>query len=129
MVSNVFTTVLTIAHAPFWLNDPFLFVKPESVHSETLFLSKYTDKKEFNIHLIGADKPEVSAIESGLIQVHDGYFVLMTDFPESIRSILRFIGLFSFDGKSHLYSYWKKAKHRFSIIVDWLEKIHNHSFF
>ncbi|XP_071521219.1 LOW QUALITY PROTEIN: putative protein MSS51 homolog, mitochondrial [Panulirus ornatus] len=54
IVSNVFSTVLTIGHCIYW----FPALQPA-----------FNDVKELHIHLLGADQPEVGAVESGLIQV------------------------------------------------------------
>ncbi|KAK8733549.1 hypothetical protein OTU49_006353 [Cherax quadricarinatus] len=54
IVTNVFSTVLTIGHCPFWFP------------SLTSTLHQYN---EIHIHLLGADEPEVGAVESGLMQV------------------------------------------------------------
>ncbi|XP_068217696.1 LOW QUALITY PROTEIN: putative protein MSS51 homolog, mitochondrial [Palaemon carinicauda] len=54
VISNVFSTVLTIGHCPFWVPS----LAPEIENA-----------KEIHIHLLGADEPEVSAVQSGVIQV------------------------------------------------------------
>nr|XP_045595899.1 putative protein MSS51 homolog, mitochondrial [Procambarus clarkii] len=54
IVTNVFSTVLTIGHSPFWFST---------------LTSDLQQARALHIHLLGADEPEVSAIESGLIQV------------------------------------------------------------
>ncbi|KAK4312113.1 hypothetical protein Pmani_016406 [Petrolisthes manimaculis] len=54
IVSNVFSTVLTIGNSVMWF--PSLQHKP-------------TDDSPFHIHLLGADKPEVGAVTTGLITV------------------------------------------------------------
>ncbi|XP_018015687.1 putative protein MSS51 homolog, mitochondrial isoform X2 [Hyalella azteca] len=65
-VTNIFSTVLTIANSVFWLRQPELFggVGPTSSEVQEPLLDA-----DVNIHLIGADKPEVTLVESGLIQV------------------------------------------------------------
>ncbi|KAK7076531.1 hypothetical protein SK128_000861 [Halocaridina rubra] len=54
IVSSLFSTVLTIGHCVSWI--PSLVPTLQEV-------------KDIHIHLIGADEPEVSAVESGVIQV------------------------------------------------------------
>ena len=68
MVTNVFSTVLTIANAPLWIQDPSLFSNPEKQEQKPKASNVFL-KKDVHIHLIGADKPEVSVVESGLVQV------------------------------------------------------------
>ncbi|XP_027215013.2 putative protein MSS51 homolog, mitochondrial [Penaeus vannamei] len=53
-VSNVFSTVLTIGHCPIWLPG---------------LQTSLQGQGAVHIHLLGADLPEVNAVESGLIQV------------------------------------------------------------
>ena len=54
-MSNWFSTVLTVGHSLHWFPGLDLPHQGEPVH----------------IHLIGADIPEVAAVQSGLIQVRD----------------------------------------------------------
>lgn len=87
LVTNVFSTVLTIAHSLLWLRQPVLFSAPptsssaDSVPSspinnlplDQMLLLQCSQNgssgKDIHIHLLGADKPEVSMVESGLVQV------------------------------------------------------------
>ncbi|XP_064088163.1 putative protein MSS51 homolog, mitochondrial [Macrobrachium nipponense] len=54
IVTNVFSTVLTIGHCAFWVPS---------------LAPVINNAKEVHIHLLGADEPEVSAVQSGVIQV------------------------------------------------------------
>ncbi|CAL4074306.1 unnamed protein product, partial [Meganyctiphanes norvegica] len=54
ITTNVFSSVLTIGHSVYWFPTSSTCIE---------------GAKEIHIHLIGADEPEVSAVESGIIQV------------------------------------------------------------
>ncbi len=68
----MFSTVLTIGYIPYEITQ---LLNSNSGHlHEHLGIKGST--REFNIHLIGADVPEVTAVESGLIQVQHKYRAL-----------------------------------------------------
>ena len=52
--SNVFSTTLTVGHCASWF---------PGLHPT------HRSKEEFHIHLLGADEPEVKAVQEGIIQV------------------------------------------------------------
>lgn len=55
--SNIFSTPLTIGLCASWFPG--------------LHPSQRDETKEFHIHLLGADEPEVKAVEEGIIQVRE----------------------------------------------------------
>ena len=52
--SNVFSTPLTVGHCASWFPG---------------LLPTQKNKEEFHIHLLGADEPEVKAVQEGIILV------------------------------------------------------------
>ena len=73
IVSNLFSTVLTIGHIPYL--QPNLL--KENADLNTILLKERKWPQEYHIHLIGADQPEVFAVESGLIQVRHYHFLIV----------------------------------------------------
>jgi len=54
IMTSMFTTILTIGHSIYWFPSDS---------------TQFAGCKEIHIHLIGADQPEIAAVESGMIEV------------------------------------------------------------